>query len=353
MQETTNYTDQDKLKALAIVNIFETSKPMGDYAAVTVLNDGAGISYGINQFTHRSGSLAAVVETYLNSGGRIGREVLSTRLAVLRLNTSHAIAGLISDQAFKNALRASAITREMKDAQIHVAFERYLRPAIRICERRGFILPLSLAVVYDSIVQGSFERIAAATDGVIGGEHEQEKAWVTAYVHRRHSWLTNIDRLKTTNYRTKFFLDQIVAGDWELQLPLNVHGVRLTAHMLEMREQPIEPLPEVIAQGPDAALAVQAEPGSSGWTIDAATARFDSVDNVVETFLSRKDAAKSLWTTVFGTVWQMAWAVFGFFTGLPREVWIIVAIIAAALMLLYLWRQLELGRIREQQTRQK
>jgi hypothetical protein len=39
------------LKALAIVNIFETGKPFGEFAAVAVLNDGAGISYGISQFT--------------------------------------------------------------------------------------------------------------------------------------------------------------------------------------------------------------------------------------------------------------------------------------------------------------
>jgi hypothetical protein len=51
------FSERDKLIALAIVHIFETGKAFGDYTAVAVLNDGAGISYGINQFTHRSGSL--------------------------------------------------------------------------------------------------------------------------------------------------------------------------------------------------------------------------------------------------------------------------------------------------------
>src|SRR5256885_6130459 len=74
------FTEKDKLKALAIVNIFETSRAFGDYAACVVLNDGAGVSYGINQFTHRSGSLAAVVETYLNNGGNVGREMLMARM---------------------------------------------------------------------------------------------------------------------------------------------------------------------------------------------------------------------------------------------------------------------------------
>lgn len=47
------YTENDKLKALGIVNIFETSQPFGDYAACVVLNDGAGVSYGIDQLSAR------------------------------------------------------------------------------------------------------------------------------------------------------------------------------------------------------------------------------------------------------------------------------------------------------------
>ena len=31
MEQTMTFTEQDKLKALAIVNIFETSRPFGDY----------------------------------------------------------------------------------------------------------------------------------------------------------------------------------------------------------------------------------------------------------------------------------------------------------------------------------
>src|SRR5687768_4871313 len=56
---------EDIKKAMAIVSIFETGKPRGNYATVAVLNDGAGISYGIKQFTHRSGSLLQVIEKYL------------------------------------------------------------------------------------------------------------------------------------------------------------------------------------------------------------------------------------------------------------------------------------------------
>ena len=50
---------------------------------------------------------------------------------------------------------------------------------------------------------------------------------------------------------------------------------------------------------------------------------------------------------MIGSVTQTFWALFGLFAGVPREVWLVVALIAAALMLMYLYRQIALGKIRE------
>ena len=100
MANTTTFTELDQLKAMAIVNIFETSRPFGEYGALVVLNDGAGLSYGISQFTHRSGSLHAVVRRYLEMGGRVGRPTLIENVARLRSDSVAAIlsalAGLLS-----------------------------------------------------------------------------------------------------------------------------------------------------------------------------------------------------------------------------------------------------------------
>ena len=174
-----------------------------------------------------------------------------------------------------------------------------------------------------------------------------EKGWITEYVRKRHFWLSNVKRLKTTSYRTKFFLDQIAIGNWDLRLPVLVHGFRLTEAFLASDNSSV---PEVVATGDTEHPADKSIFASAGEVISAAADKFDRVDHVVTTVTSRKDAAKSLWTTVIGTLWQALWAIFGFVTGLPREVWIVVAVIAAALMLLYLYRQIELGRIREQRT---
>lgn len=186
------FNEKDKLKALAIVHVFETSKPFGDYAACVVLNDGAGVSYGINQFTHRSGSLAAVVREYLRSGGQVGREILTAALPVLAKKSVAAIEKLAANATFKRALKAAAATSEMRSAEQKVCFEKYLSPAIQICARMGFVQPLSLAVVYDSVTHGSWEWISARVTGTVRtttrrtDELAFEKSWITEYVRGRH-----------------------------------------------------------------------------------------------------------------------------------------------------------------------
>lgn len=81
--------------------------------------------------------------------------------------------------------------------------------------------------------------------------------------------------------------------------------------------------------------------------VNSAAAKYDQVERIATTVTRRNDAAKSLWTTVAGSLTQTFWALFGLFTGVPREVWFVVAVIAAALMLMYLYRQIALGKIRE------
>jgi hypothetical protein len=74
---------------------------------------------------------------------------------------------------------------------------------------------------------------------------------------------------------------------------------------------------------------------------------YDRVERIAETALIRSDRAKSLWTTVAGTLWQAVWALVGFVTQMPRMFWLIAAVTAAVLTGLYLYRQIVLGRIRE------
>jgi chitosanase len=359
---------EDLLKALAIVNIFETGKPFGEFGAVAVLNDGAGISYGISQFTHRSGSLAAVVERYLELGGVVGRYVLENALPNLRRKEPVVIRAYAKDERFKKVLRSAAVTREMRVAQLQIAFEKYLQPSIEEVQRLGFVLPLSLAVVFDSITHGSYERFRDRIKTNLA-----EKEWITEYVRIRDRWLASVPRLNTTRYRTRFFLNQIMLGQWELRLPLNVNGFWLRdGHIAELFKFADVGIGDDLAVGPNfephrqsninteipptssqiLTTTPQAQPPTLATdtleqrVIDAVS-RFDHADRLITAVVGRTDRAKSLWTTVVGTIWQTAWAIFSFLIGLPRVVWLAVAIIVAALMLFYLYRQIALGKLRE------
>lgn len=356
------FTTIDKKMASAIVRIFETGKPLGDYSAVAVLNDGAGISYGANQFTHRSGSLRAVVDEYLRLGGIVGRKVMIERYRKLLATSPVAIRELSPDMVFRNALRTAGMTREMRAAQDRIAFDKYLAPAIAACEGSGFVLPLSLAVIYDSLTHGSYEKIRDR----VTASAANEKEWIAEYVRIRDAWLGSIPRLRATRYRTRFFLNQIMLGKWQLELPMIVHGVRLTEELFGIQNPAVQSssfsLPEVqsssFSLSADSRQAVQQKKQAEACTLNSGLGRvetsvnqaaetYDQIERIATTVITRTDRAKSLWTAILGTVFQTAWAVFGSLAGLPREVWFFAAGVAAALTLMYLYRQIALGRIRE------
>ena len=406
------YRETDKLKALAIVNIFETGGAFGDFGAVAVLDDGAGISYGVTQFTHKSGSLNAVIERYFQLGGTAERQTIKSREALLKKKDRSAVSTLAGDEEFKKALRAAAVTREMQVAQMQISFERYLKPALDICEAKGFVLPLSLAVAYDSFVHGSWEKISERVRLGEGGTRGRgEKDWVATYVKVRDEWLAKTPRLKTTRYRTRFFLEQIEHKNWNLELPVSVNGTKLTEQIITTKmttiesfqptlfenldegaekdfqfspattpaENPPETLPgstetdrpqtravrppsqEAVGSGTGSKQEVTVSSGTGSGqeedadgcldkaeeVINAAAAKYDQAERIAKAVITRTDSAKSLWTTVAGTIWQTVWGIAGFLSGMPRTVWLVVAVIVGALMVGYLYRQITLGRIRE------
>ncbi|MDI1242972.1 MAG: chitosanase [bacterium] len=343
---------EDIRKAMAIVSVFETGKPHGNYAALVVLNDGAGISYGIKQFTHRSGSLLQVVEKYLATDATVGRGTIESRLPVLRRSTKLAIDQLAADERFKQALKAAAASKEMRAAQDAIATERYLKKAINECRAFGLTLPLTLAVVYDSVVHGSWRSLAEHL-----GPVRDEKIWIKRYVEERHEWLRRRPTLRTTTYRTTFFRNEIARGNWQLELPMYVHGYLLKASDFPEAatpQTPAEPPPDT-PPGPDprgrdtqvAAPTIVETVDALETRVNEVAARVDQAERMVLTTTTRTDKAKSLWATVAATLWQMAWAIGGFVAGVPREVWLVVAIIAGLLVGLFIYRQITLGKLRE------
>lgn len=229
----------DILKAFGITHIFETSKAVGKTDAFAVLSDGAGISYGFSQFTHRSGSLKKVCTEYLRLGGTVGADVIKACLP--NLANAAFITKYSKDVGLKIALLAAGKTDLMRQAQEHVAVKYYMQPSINACDGSGFVLPLSLAVVYDANNQGGY---AAVRDRVSVKRSDFtsalafEKAWITSFCIKRKTWLVTRPKaiVHATVYRPEFFLAQISASNWNLNFPMTVHGHKFTTNDLPETE---------------------------------------------------------------------------------------------------------------------
>lgn len=316
------FSNKAKLTALAIVHVFETSKPFGDYSAVAVLDDGAGISLGVNQFTHRSGSLGKVVRRYAELKGEV--HVLIAQ-ALPDFEKKRNINAHANDANLKKALRAAGKDPLMQRAQQEIAFENYLEPALEACAGSDFELPLSLAVIYDSINHGSYglirDRVRVERPGNGSMKPvEYEREWISQYVRKRDAWLESIPRLAKTDYRTDFFLAQIARDNWNLDLPMTVHGCRLTDEMISAAEEapavsaeelpadvspseePATESPGVAAEEPAKEEAAPPTPGNGG-------------ENTFKAYVPQIDTAK-MWLkrTFAGTSIGAAFAVIA---GLP------------------------------------
>lgn len=248
------YSNRDKVIALSICHIFETNKPLGKADEVAVLPDGAGISYGIPQGTDKSGNLDDILIRYLAKTQENGDEVLyapyfKTLLPKLKLKAQRSVNSRAKDSELKRILKEAGKTTEMREAQEENINSR-LSKALRACIGSNFTQTLSLAVVYDSLNHGSWERLR---DRIklrrkdYQSDEAFERVWITEYVKVRDNWLETHSKpiLRKTDYRTDFFLYQIKRDNWRLSTPFDVHGTNLTSELVNRLVREMEDAPKV------------------------------------------------------------------------------------------------------------
>lgn len=242
-----------KRAALAIVNLFETSSVLGNYAQVTLLaGDNGHLTFGRSQTTLGSGNLAILIGHYCEIPGASMGERLAKYLPRLRNRDL----SLDQDGVFKNILRASADDHLMRDAQDIFFDTHYWMPALERAAEIGIKTPLGIAVVYDSTVQGSWPRIRDATNEKIGTlDQVGEKAWIKGYVQSRLDWMVGHSNtlIGKTRYRMDSFQALIDQDRWGLDLPMVVRGQEISLTTLSG-------MPDGCYDGPPAgsrALAVQ------------------------------------------------------------------------------------------------
>ncbi|MCE9650546.1 MAG: peptidoglycan-binding protein [Parvibaculum sp.] len=228
-------SELQKQAAQAIVNIFETGKTLGDYARVTLLSGDPGhLTYGRSQTTLGSGNLYLLVKAYCDAPNAACARVLKPylkRLADIDLS-------LDRDMAFRAVLKEAGGDPAMQDAQ-DAFFDRvYWTPAAKTATTFGFASPLSTAVVYDSLIHGSWSAMRDRTTARVGEPNKAgEKKWVPAYVAERRNWLATHPNalLQKTVYRMDAFNALIKNGNWSLGIPMSVCGVSVDAAALSCR----------------------------------------------------------------------------------------------------------------------
>ncbi|ANH68312.1 peptidoglycan-binding protein [Mitsuaria sp. 7] len=221
-------TDTQVRTAKSIVNLFETGHVLGDYGQVTVLTDDPGrLTYGRSQTTLTSGKLAELLQQYAgNPGARFGAAISAWLPAIAAQGED-----LDTNSRLHNLLRACADDPVMRETQDRFFDVGFWQPAVRKATTLGIRSALGIAVVYDSTVHGSWDKLRKDTDSQVGTLAQLgEQAWISGYVSTRRRWLAthSIAILRSTVYRMDAFRRLIDLNQWGLALPLVVRGAEIS-----------------------------------------------------------------------------------------------------------------------------
>lgn len=229
------FTDIQKRTAQAIVNIFETGSVHGDYGNVTVQRNDAGhLTYGRSQTTLASGNLYLLMKAYCETSGALFAGDLNPYLSRLMARD----VGLDNDTMLRTILHDAGGDPVMRDVQNQFFDRVYWNPAAQSAANLNLVEALSTAVVYDSCIHGSWQKIREMTEQALASSSVKgEREWIKKYVEVRKNWLASSPNLllQRTVYRMDTFRQMITSAQWDLKLPLRVRGVIIERDALEER----------------------------------------------------------------------------------------------------------------------
>ena len=148
-----------------ITSIMEGGSVKGDYAALTIVEDGGIVSYGKHQSTLKSGSLESILVAYLASSKSATAQALQGYMSRVKQKD----VTLRTEKGFLDALRAAASEKEMQVAQDMVFRKGYWDPAVQAAQGGGLQSPLGFALLYDTKIQGGMEDCMLAASSKCGG----------------------------------------------------------------------------------------------------------------------------------------------------------------------------------------
>src|SRR5262245_36966232 len=142
-------TEQQKKAAQAIVNIFETGVPQGEYGQVTILaGDSGHLTYGRSQTTLGSGNLYLLVKDYCETPTARFATALQPYEERLKSHDT----SLDHDRTLRQILHDAGSDPVMQDVQDRFFDRVYWEPAVARVQSLGMSTALGTTVVYDSTV---------------------------------------------------------------------------------------------------------------------------------------------------------------------------------------------------------
>ena len=221
-------TSDQKRVIDSVLSINETGKLPSPtaYSTVTILKDGAGISYGKHQSTDRSGSLDAIVMRYMDLNGTLSSK-LDPYLSKLTANFSAKVdpSNPPSDvKALMKLLSDAGRDPLMQQAQDEIFDEQYWVPALNKGKAMKLELALSYLALYDTCIHSGPSRIDALRKNfpevppASGGD---EKAWTRAFLNARYAWLRAYPNplVQRSADRVTAILKIAASDNWELKTP--------------------------------------------------------------------------------------------------------------------------------------
>lgn len=225
-------TQLQKKSAQAIVNIFETGRVHGEYGKVTLLAGDTGhLTYGRSQTTLGSGNLHLLIKAYCETPDA----QWASKLRPFLNRLAHRDVRLDRHLGFRRLLEDAGDDPIMQEVQDEFFDRVYWRPSRKSASRFGLTGALESAVVYDSHIHGSWQRIRKRTTARHGSAKTiGSKSWIRHYIAERHDWLGTHSNtlLHRTVYRMDTFRDLVREKKWTLSLPFRVRGIRLDKNVL-------------------------------------------------------------------------------------------------------------------------
>lgn len=150
-------------------------------------SDGYDLSYGRGGTNVQSGTLYSLIQRYCAAPQALQANELQNYLYRLQQKDS----ALASDPAFQTALQKASSDPIMRQLQDDLFKKIIWTPAVQKIHELGLKLPLSFAIVYDTIIghgMSEASSVARKTSATVGGmpiSGTDEKLWIATYLGGR------------------------------------------------------------------------------------------------------------------------------------------------------------------------